>query len=98
MQRGEGDTVLTPVPLKLPDSFETPVIFVDLERTLIDADLMYEAIVDAVRSDTRNLCRIPLWAAAGSLTLKNEMRHVAKPSRFLPFRDELHTACVLLLH
>ncbi len=89
--RGEGDTVLTPVPLKLPDSFKTPVIFVDLERTLIDADLMYEAIVDAIRNDARNLYRIPLWAVAGPLRLKNEMRHVAKPSRFLPFRDELLT-------
>lgn len=56
-----------------PSKHQVPVIFVDLDGTLIATDLLHEALIHTVRSDLLYLLRIPLWASNGSLTLKNEL-------------------------
>ena len=77
---------------KLEASLKTPdvsAIFVDLDGTLISTDLLHEALIHAVADDFRNLFRIPRWAVAGPLTLKNELSQRVQPTHELPYVHEL---------
>jgi len=68
----------------------TPTLFVDLDGTLIDGDLLHESLAGAVRQDLGVLFRIPFWVARGRVELKLRLAELDSVEvETLPYRQDV---------
>lgn len=81
----------TPMPDDLTALQDAPLC-VDLDDTLLQTDLLYEAILLLVKRSPWSLCLLPVWLVRGRAYLKQQLaRQTAHAIAQLPYRDELVT-------
>ncbi len=66
------------------------VLFVDLDGTLVATDVLWEALLLAVKRDPRVLLQLPRWAARGRAVAKRTLAQQVTPDpRLLPYHEEV---------
>src|SRR5437868_3241528 len=68
----------------------THVLFVDLDGTLVATDILWEALILAVKRRPWLALKVPLWACRGRAVLKSRLAALVEPDpRDLPYRPEV---------
>jgi 4-hydroxybenzoate polyprenyltransferase/phosphoserine phosphatase len=72
------------------DDFGPPLLFVDLDGTLVRTDLLVETTFALLKKDILNIFRLPLWLLRGKAYLKDQIaRRVKIDATTLPYETEL---------
>lgn len=69
----------TPAPGNAPGASHAPTLYVDLDGTLTQSDLMVESLIGLLKTDLHSIWALPGWLMQGKPTLKRRLTEKAMP-------------------